>query len=142
MVFILNGNLEIGAHVRSNFSYLICLRHLIISKAVANRILQNPKRPIFLQACAKCSELPSNINTMAITRSGGTSQRVSSIEGQRCWCVALFMCVLGNLSSPQLCYSNLRHPILCVSISRFLTKSTSPTLIRDVHFLIRIIKRI
>ena len=29
MVLILDGNPEIGAHVRSNLCYLICLRHLI-----------------------------------------------------------------------------------------------------------------
>ena len=29
MVLILGGNLEIGAHVRSNLCYLICLRHWI-----------------------------------------------------------------------------------------------------------------
>ena len=37
VVFILDGNLEIGAHVRSNLCYLTCLRHLIRSKAVTNR---------------------------------------------------------------------------------------------------------
>ena len=36
MVLILYGNSEIGAHVRTNFRYLICLRHMIRSKAVAN----------------------------------------------------------------------------------------------------------
>ena len=30
MVLTLDGNSEIGAHVRSNLCYLICLRHLII----------------------------------------------------------------------------------------------------------------
>ena len=44
----LDGNLEIGAHARSNLSYLICLRYLFRSRAVTNRIffLQ-----IFLHAC-------------------------------------------------------------------------------------------
>ena len=32
MVLILDGNSEIGAHVRSNLCYLIFLRHLIISR--------------------------------------------------------------------------------------------------------------
>ena len=36
MVFILDGNSEIGSHVRSDFSYLICLWHLIRSRAVTN----------------------------------------------------------------------------------------------------------
>ena len=34
MVLILDGKLEIGAHVRSDFSYLICIRHFTISRAV------------------------------------------------------------------------------------------------------------
>ena len=37
MVIILDGNLEIGAHARSNISYLICLRHLIRLREVTNR---------------------------------------------------------------------------------------------------------
>ena len=35
---LIDGNSEIGAHVRSNLCYLICLRHLIRSRAVTNRI--------------------------------------------------------------------------------------------------------
>ena len=39
MVLILVGNSEIGAHVLwSKLCYLICLRHLIRSRAIANRI--------------------------------------------------------------------------------------------------------
>ena len=38
MVIILDGNSEIGAHVRSNFCYLTPLRHLIRSIAVTNLI--------------------------------------------------------------------------------------------------------
>ena len=37
MLFILDGNLDIGAHVRSNLSLFIWLRHLIRSKAIKNR---------------------------------------------------------------------------------------------------------
>ena len=36
MVLVLDGNVEIGAHVWSEISNLICLRHLFISRAVAN----------------------------------------------------------------------------------------------------------
>ena len=60
MVLILYDNLEIGAHVSKNLYYLICLRHLIRSRAVTNLIFL--KTYIFLFACAKCSELPSNLN--------------------------------------------------------------------------------
>ena len=63
MVLILDGNLETGAQIRSNVCYLICLRHLIRSRAVTNRVYLTPKEPIFL-----CSELPSDISTM--TRAG------------------------------------------------------------------------
>ena len=42
---------------------LFDLLHLIKSIAVTNRIFLNSKRPIFLNALATCSELPSNIST-------------------------------------------------------------------------------
>ena len=38
MVFLLDGNSVIGAHVESNLCYLKCLRHLIRSRAVINRM--------------------------------------------------------------------------------------------------------
>ena len=38
MVLTLHGNPEIDPHVRSNPSYLICVRHLLISRIVTNRI--------------------------------------------------------------------------------------------------------
>ena len=38
VVFILDGKSEIGAYVRSNPCYLICLRHLIRSKTFINHI--------------------------------------------------------------------------------------------------------
>ena len=34
---LLDGNSEIGAHVRNNLFYFKCLRHLIRSKGVTNR---------------------------------------------------------------------------------------------------------
>ena len=47
---ILDGNLEIDAHVRSHLCYLICLRQLNRSRAVTKRIL-SPKRPFsFMRA--------------------------------------------------------------------------------------------
>ena len=61
MVLILNGNSEIGTHVRSNFCELICLRHLIISRAVMNWIFFFSAKTYFLHACKPCSELPTNI---------------------------------------------------------------------------------
>ena len=39
VVHMLDGNLKIGARVRSNLDYFICLRHLIRSRTVPNRIL-------------------------------------------------------------------------------------------------------
>ena len=56
MVFILHGNSDIGAHVWSNTGYLICLRHLIRSRAVTNRIFFSEK-----------TYLPSNVSTMTAT---------------------------------------------------------------------------
>ena len=48
MVLKSDGNSEIGAHIRINLSYLICLRHLIKSRSVTNRIFFFSKKPIFL----------------------------------------------------------------------------------------------
>ena len=67
MVFIWDGNSEIGAHFRSILCYLICLRHLIWSRAVTNRGFFSPKSPIFLHAWATCSNLPSNTSVMCNT---------------------------------------------------------------------------
>ena len=38
LLLILDGNSEIGAHVRSNLDYLIFLKHLFRSRAVTNLI--------------------------------------------------------------------------------------------------------
>ena len=56
MVHILDGGSEIGACVRNNFGYLICLRHLISSRAVTFRIFFSPQILIFLHTCATCFE--------------------------------------------------------------------------------------
>ena len=61
---ILNGNSEIGAHVRSSLCYLIGLRLVIRPKAVTNRFFLSSNRTIFLHACATCSELPSKKSTL------------------------------------------------------------------------------
>ena len=74
MVLILDGNSDIGAHVRSNLFYLIRLRQVIrlikckeqsllfdLFKAFESQIgVFSWKRPIFLYAC------PSNIRTMVL----------------------------------------------------------------------------
>ena len=60
MVLILDGNSRIDAHVKSNFCYLICLRHMIDGEQL-NIGSFSSKRPIFLLSCATCVELPSNI---------------------------------------------------------------------------------
>ena len=39
----IDGNSELGAHLRRTFCYMIFLRHLIISKAVANSFFFNRK---------------------------------------------------------------------------------------------------
>ena len=75
MVLISDGNSEIGAHVGSNLCYLFCLRHSVRSRAGTNRIL-NPKMPIFLLACATCSELPSNISSIMLYRESENLKRV------------------------------------------------------------------
>ena len=58
MILISDGNSEMGAYVRSNLYYSICLRHFIRSRSVTNRL--------FLNACATGTELPSNISNIEI----------------------------------------------------------------------------
>ena len=60
MVFIFDSNSEIGAHVRSNLGYLICLLNLYISRAVKDLFYSSEK------TCFPLSELPSNRNTISL----------------------------------------------------------------------------
>ena len=62
MVLLLDGNSEIGAHLRSD---IVNSMHLIRSRAVAN-LKFIPEKPFFLHTCAICFELPSDISTIAI----------------------------------------------------------------------------
>ena len=59
MVPILDGNSGIGAHVKNNLCYLICLR-------CSNKIEISHTLDLFF-SCATCSKLPSNISTMIKT---------------------------------------------------------------------------
>ena len=53
----------IGPHGRRDLSYVICLRDSFRSRAgIKQKFFK--KRPVFLYACARCSELPSDINTI------------------------------------------------------------------------------
>ena len=56
MLLILDGN-SVKEHVRSNLYCLICLRHLIRSRAVKNKIFFFSEWPVFFDACATCIEL-------------------------------------------------------------------------------------
>ena len=58
MGLISDGYSEIDAQERSNLCYLICLMHLIKSRAVTNRVHK------YLNACATSPDLPSNISLM------------------------------------------------------------------------------
>ena len=60
MALMLDGNSVIGACVRSNLCYLICLRHLLWSRAVTNWFFII----ILLHTRATCSELQSNMSSM------------------------------------------------------------------------------
>ena len=64
MVLLVEGSSEIDANQKSNLSSLSCLRNLIGSRIVPNRVSFFPRNPLFLPACAICSELPANISTM------------------------------------------------------------------------------
>ena len=63
MVLTLDGNSEIGAYVRNNICYLICLMHFIRSRAVKNRECSS-RKSFFHLACAACSEIPSALSTI------------------------------------------------------------------------------
>ena len=52
MVIILYGNSEIDTRVRGNIYYLICLRHLIRSRPVTNRIFFL-RKDLFFSMCAR-----------------------------------------------------------------------------------------
>ena len=45
IVLIIDGYLEIVANVRSNFSYILCLRHLINIERSYKSDIYSPKRP-------------------------------------------------------------------------------------------------
>ena len=65
MVLILKGNSEMGALVRSNLWYSICLEHLISSRVVTNRIFLSGNTR-FLHACEPWSKLPSYKGSMQL----------------------------------------------------------------------------
>ena len=53
--YIIDGNSELGKHVRGNTCYLICSRHSIRLRAVTNRFLS--------MRADHCSELPFHVYT-------------------------------------------------------------------------------
>ena len=76
MVLILDGNCEIGAHVRSNLCYLTYLRTLISSRVGTNRIFLSEKT--YIPSCVRtCSVLPSNKSTMDPTFSYYTTSNIN-----------------------------------------------------------------
>ena len=70
---VLDGNSEIGAHVKSNLYYLTCCRHLIRSMIVTNLIFVLRKDIFAFHVRAICAELPSNISTLVLTPFLGSS---------------------------------------------------------------------
>ena len=63
MVLILDVNSVIGAHVRREIGYLICLRYLFGARAVADWNFSQ-KRPVFLYKCATWFDIQSNVSSM------------------------------------------------------------------------------
>ena len=76
MVLKLEGNSEIGANVRSNLCYLICLQQMVRSRAVAIRIFFRKD----LHACVTCSDLPSNINRMVEISRGFIQVEINKVS--------------------------------------------------------------
>ena len=66
LVFMLEGNLEIGSHVRSNLCFFYLFQAFDLIENSHNRGFF-PNRHIFLHACATCSWWLSIISTMGIT---------------------------------------------------------------------------
>ena len=60
LLFILDGNSEKGAYMWSNLDYFIRVR-----QSSHKSDILSPKRLFFLHAFVVCSDLPSNIITMA-----------------------------------------------------------------------------
>ena len=78
MVLVLDVKMsEISAHTVAVSLNLICIRQLIRARAVQNRIFFPIKKTIFLNACATCFELPSNISTMGATESATLAIRLT-----------------------------------------------------------------
>ena len=73
MVILLDCNSEISSHVRSHLCYLICLRHLIRSRAVTNRIF-------FLQIYIIRSQYV--LSHHLIKHHNLSSEKISHIYGQ------------------------------------------------------------
>ena len=110
MVHISDGNSSMGGHVKSNYYYLICLKHLIWSRTVTNPVLFK-EIPIFLYVYATCSELPSNMSTMPFTLVRARSHSITSAP-----------CSAAILNYGHIYYSNscwisfdyrLRHVLIC-----------------------------
>ena len=72
MVLILDS--KIGAHVRINIFHLICVRHLIRSRAVTNQIYFSEKTYFPSRVrMAVCNELPANISTTGLPDKANSS---------------------------------------------------------------------
>ena len=65
---ILDGKSIMGSRAWSVLCYLICLRHMLRSKAVTNLRFFSYKRLIIIHACAKFPELPSGLSTMMLLK--------------------------------------------------------------------------
>ena len=67
MVFISDGNEELGLHARSNLCYLIFLRHSIRSRAGTNLIFFLSKKTYF-PTCVRAQHVLSTMDKELISR--------------------------------------------------------------------------
>ena len=65
IVLILDGNSEIGAHEELSLLSDLLKAFDKIESSHKSHIFY-PKGPIFLHACATCSQLPSNLSTIIV----------------------------------------------------------------------------
>ena len=101
----------------------ITLPNLIISRAVTKHIFFSPKRPIFLHACATCSELPSNISYMVSPVHGLVADYATN--GNMLKMESFITIDLAKLVS-TVGFANNKFKFTSLSLLLLCTNSTSP----------------
>ena len=118
MVLVLDGNSDIGAHVRAISCYLVCIRPLISPRAVIGRTLH---------ACVTCYELGSNISTMARTKKGNGSINSCTRPTQR---KSTFFSKVKQINRPNFRMQFKNQHVKCIMLLTRFKLSKMSTLMR------------